>query len=165
MLFFTAISHGQVSLSYNLVMPPPWGPAGYTDVRYYYLPDVEAYFDIHFSKFIYFEDEKWIYRSYLPKQYSSYDLYGGYKVVMTEYYGNTPFIYFKEYKIKYAKGYRGLEQKTIGIDTVAENSRIELLFQVFSAKMDSLNYISIEEKSHAKNKGKNRTPKSRKDKK
>jgi hypothetical protein len=33
---------------------------------------------------------------------------------MTDYRGNTPYIYFTEYKTKYAKGYHGQAQKNIG---------------------------------------------------
>jgi len=114
MLFFASALQAQVSVSVNIGIPPQWGPAGYTEVRYYYLPDVEAYYDIHSSKFICFIGGKWIYRSYLPRQYRSYDLYGGYKVVISDYHGNTPYTYFNEHKAKYARGYKGQAQKNIG---------------------------------------------------
>jgi len=51
---------------------------------------------------------------YLPRQYRNYDLYNGYKVVMTDYRGNAPYTYYKEHKRKYAKGYHGEHQKTYG---------------------------------------------------
>jgi len=46
--------------------------------------------------------------------YSHYDLYTGYKVVMTDYHGTTPYTNHNKYKTKYKKGYRGESQKTIG---------------------------------------------------
>jgi hypothetical protein len=104
----------QVSVNVNIGSPPEWGPVGYTDVRYYYLPDVEAYYDIQSSMFIYYGDGIWVHQAYLPQRYSSYDLYYGYKVVMTDYRGDRPYANFNEYKVKYKKGYRGKEQKTIG---------------------------------------------------
>jgi hypothetical protein len=113
-LIMSKVLSAQVSVNVNIGSPPQWGPVGYTDVRYYYLPDVEAYYDIHTSMFIYFGSGAWIHRSFLPVQYSSYDLYYGYKVVINNYYGSSPYIHFKDHKVKYKKGYRGSPQKTIG---------------------------------------------------
>jgi hypothetical protein len=93
--------------------PPAWGPAGYSDVRYYYLPDVEAYYDVETSMFIYISGNQWIRRSYLPTRYRNYDLYHGYKVVMNDYRGNSPYSNFKQHRMKYAKGYRGAEQRNV----------------------------------------------------
>src|SRR5687768_15719787 len=124
MAFFLAKStQAQVEVNVNIGSPPQWGPVGYTEVRYYYLPDVEAYYDIQSSMFIYYSGGVWIHKTYLPRRYRSYDLYGGYKVVMTDYYGDTPHIHFKEYKNKYAKGYRGQSQKTIGQKPGKGNSK------------------------------------------
>ena len=104
----------QVAVNINIGSPPMWGPVGYSSARYYYLPDVEAYYDVPSSMFIYQSGGIWIHRTYLPVRYRSYDLYHGYKVVMTDYHGNKPYSYHKDYKRKYAKGYRGPAQKNIG---------------------------------------------------
>ncbi len=114
MLLAGGAMQAQVSVNVNIGVPPPWGPVGFTDVRYYYLPDVEAYYDVHSSVFIYYTGGVWVHRAYLPGMYRNYDLYGGYKVVMRDYHGTTPYKNFKEYKKKYAKGYHGGAQKTIG---------------------------------------------------
>lgn len=113
-LFFAVAAKAQISVQLNIGTPPQWGPSGYNDVTYYYLPDVEAYYDVPSSMFIYFNGVSWIHRSYLPTRYRNYDLYSGYKVVMTDYHGNTPYSHFKEHKSKYAKGYRGQPQKNYG---------------------------------------------------
>ena len=112
-LFLSGIVNAQVAVNVNIGSPPPWGPAGYSEVRYYYLPDVEAYYDVHTSMFIYNTGGAWVHRKYLPRQYRSYDLYGGYKVVMVDYRGNAPYVQFQEHKTKYARGYHGQAQKTI----------------------------------------------------
>ena len=114
LLFFAVSAKTQISLHVAIGTPPQWGPSGYTDVRYYYLPDVEAYYDVPSSKFIYFNGVSWVHRSYLPVRYKNYDLYRGYKVVMTDYRGNSPYAHFKEHKSKYAKGYRGKPQTNYG---------------------------------------------------
>ena len=113
-LMLTYSIKAQVSVNVNIGSPPLWGPVGYTTERYYYLPDVEAYYDIRTSQFIYFGNGVWVHNTYLPGAYRNYDLYNGYKVVITDYRGNTPYVYFKNHKIKYKKGYRGGPQKTIG---------------------------------------------------
>lgn len=114
-LLASSLTQAQVSVNVNIGTPPAWGPAGYTEVEYYYLPDVEAYYDVRASTFIYFGNGKWIRASRLPYQYRTYDLYSGYKVVLTDYHGHTPYIHYKQHKVKYHKGYRGGPQKTIGV--------------------------------------------------
>ena len=113
-LFFAYTVQAQVSVHINIGTPPQWGPTGYSDVRYYYLPDVEAYYDVQTSMFVYFEGRSWVRRSYLPSRYKNYDLYDGYKVVMKDYHGEAPYYNHREYRAKYAKGYRGPSQHTIG---------------------------------------------------
>ena len=113
-LFLAGTSQAQVSVNVNIGAPPMWGPVGYTDVQYYYLPDVEAYYDVPTANFIYLERGTWVHRTYLPTRYRNYDLYGGYKVVMNDYHGNRPYTHFNDYRVKYKKGYRGHEQHNIG---------------------------------------------------
>ena len=113
-LFFAGAAQAQVSVRLNIGNPPEWGPSGYSEARYYYLPDVEAYYDVQSSMFIYYEGRSWVHRSYLPTRYRNYDLYGGYKVVMRDYHGNTPYYNHKDYRTRYARGYRGPVQHNIG---------------------------------------------------
>ena len=113
-LFITSITLGQVSVNVKVGGPPAWGPVGYNAAQYYYLPDVEAYYDIPSAMFIYNERGAWVHRAYLPHRYRNYNLYGGYKVVMDDYHGNTPYTFYGEHKKKFAPGFRGPSQKTIG---------------------------------------------------
>jgi hypothetical protein len=52
--FIAGSTRAQVSVNVNIGSPPAWGPSGY-ETEYYYLPDVQAYYDIRASQFIYFE--------------------------------------------------------------------------------------------------------------
>ncbi len=115
-IFFlvTSATQAQVSVNVNIGSPPSWGPAGYANVDYYYIPDVQAYYDIQASQFIYFGNGRWIRSRNLPGQYRNYDLYNGYKVVLNDYHGRTPYTYYKQHKVKYYKGYKGKPQKSIG---------------------------------------------------
>ena len=125
MLIFAGTAMGQISVNVHIGTPPSWGPAGYNSVKYYYLPDVEAYYDVQNSMFIYMVGNSWVHRSYLPARYKNYDLYRGYKVVMNDYRGNTPYTNFKSYKVKYAKGYRGKSQRNIGIRNDRNNHQVK----------------------------------------
>jgi hypothetical protein len=86
-LFLAVEVKAQVAVNVNIGSPPPWGPAGYTEMCYYYLPDVESFYEIQSSRFIYRIGGEWVHSTYLPRQYRSYNLYDGYKVVMTDYRG------------------------------------------------------------------------------
>ncbi|HZK92623.1 MAG TPA: hypothetical protein VFC67_00345 [Prolixibacteraceae bacterium] len=113
-LFFAGATQAQVSVHFNIGSQPQWAPVGYENSRYYYLPDVEAYYDVRNSMFIYYEGNSWIHRSYLPNRYRNYDLYNGYKVAMRDYRGNTPYYNHREYRAKYANGRNRFVQRTIG---------------------------------------------------
>lgn len=113
-LAFTGTLSAQLNIHVTTGSPPMWGPVGYSNVQYYYLPDVQAYYDIPSSRFIYYEGGSWVHRTYLPTRYRNYDLYNGYKVVLTDYHGKTPYVLYKTHKVKYAKGYHGKYQKTYG---------------------------------------------------
>lgn len=104
-------TQAQVSINVNIGTPPAWGPSGYSEMEYYYLPDIEAYYDVRASQFIYFGGGRWVRTTYLPRQYRNYDLYGGYKVVLTDYHGRAPYTYFDRHRVKYYKGYHGAPQR------------------------------------------------------
>lgn len=113
-LFLAGTAQAQVSVRLNLGLQPRWAPVGYDDTRYYYLPDVESYYDVQNSMFIYSSRGRWIHRRSLPSRYRNYDLYGGYKVPMRDYRGNTPYVNYNQHRTQYAKGYHGEAQRTIG---------------------------------------------------
>jgi len=91
--------------------PPEWGPVGYDNMEYYYLPDIHTYYDIRLAQYIYFGGGRWIRSARLPDHYRNYNLYNGYKVVLTDYHGNAPYVYYNAHKVKYYKGYRGKHQQ------------------------------------------------------
>ncbi|PKB18415.1 hypothetical protein [Flavobacterium sp. 5] len=130
LLFLSASSvQSQVSVNVNIGTPPPvvvasprvvvasppeWGPVGYDNMEYYYLPDIQVYYDIRLSQYIYFGNGSWIRSSRLPSYCRNYNLYNGYKVVLNDYHGNAPYVYFNAHKVKYYKGYKGKPQKNRG---------------------------------------------------
>ena len=143
-LFISSTIEAQVSVNVNIGTPPVWGPVGYSNVEYYYLPDVEAYYDVRATQFIYFGGGKWIRSRNLPRQYRNYDLYGGYKVVLNDYHGPRPYTYFKNHKVKYYKGYKGAPQRSIKAKNYNnDNDRHD----------DRKNYGNYDQKGGKENKG------------
>src|ERR1035437_4330166 len=143
-LLFAGAAQAQVSVRLNLGLAPAWGRAGYDDARYYYLPDVESFYDVQTSMFIYNVGGVWVHRRYLPSRYRDYDLYGGYKVVMRGYRGNTPYYHHADYQSRYARGYRGGEQRTIGERPGRGNDRSRGMFNGRSNdRMNQGNYRNV----------------------
>lgn len=97
LITFACIMQAQVSIRVN-IGTPSWGPQVQADVRYYYLPDVDAYYDINTSLFIYCNNGSWIHRRNLPGRFRNYDLYRGHKVVVHDYHGNEPYSYCNYHK-------------------------------------------------------------------
>ncbi|MBS7254165.1 hypothetical protein [Flavobacterium branchiicola] len=107
-------AQAQVSINVNIGTPPNWGPQGNDNSRYYYLPDIDVYYDVNQSQFIYDNNGKWTRDKRLPSTCRHYDLYSGYKVVLNDYRGNTPYSYHKNHRAEYPKGYHGKPQKNRG---------------------------------------------------
>jgi len=61
---------------------PQWGPSFYDGTRYYYLPDIESYYDIYNREFIFLNHAQWIYSPYLPSIYQNFDLNNSFIVVV-----------------------------------------------------------------------------------
>jgi hypothetical protein len=101
----------QVSVSVNIGSQPEWGPTGYDRVDYYYLPDIETYYNVPQHQFIYLEAGKWIFAASLPGRCNGYDLYRGYKVVIND---PRPWMRHNIYRDRYAQ-YRNCNGRQIVI--------------------------------------------------
>lgn len=98
-LFYNS-AKAQISLNINIGSQPLWGPVGYNHVDYYYLPDVESYYNVPKQQFVYLSNGNWVFNNSLPDRYSNYNLYNGYKVVVN---GDRPYLNYKKDKVKYVK--------------------------------------------------------------
>lgn len=108
------VNIGTPNVNIHVGTPPVWGPVGYDEVEYYYLPDIQVYYDIRATQYIYYGKGKWVHSRYLPSRCRNYDLYHGYKVPLTDYHGPSPYSHFEKHKVKYHKGYKGKPQKMRG---------------------------------------------------
>ena len=75
-------SNAQLSVSINIGSQPAWGPTGYDYVQYYYLPDINAYYNVSTAQFIYLRKGRWMFAKRLPRQYANFNIYNSYKVVV-----------------------------------------------------------------------------------
>ncbi len=114
LLFISQTSKAQGITETSPGTPPQWGPVGYENERFYYLPDIDVYYEVPSGEFIYYSGGAWIRRFSLPLRLRRYDLFNAFKVLLPDYYGAAPFIYLKEHKVRYPKGYHPYYQKTMG---------------------------------------------------
>jgi hypothetical protein len=66
------------------VVVPAWAPPydGAQFVKYYYLPDIDVYYDVWNHEFVYLQDGSWMFASSLPQMYGGFDLYNSFIVVL-----------------------------------------------------------------------------------
>ena len=98
-----------LSVGINIGSQPDWGPTGYDHVDYYYMPDIDAYYDISAHQYVYLNNNLWIHSPSLPPRYANYDVYHGYKVVVNE---PTPWVHNSVYRRKYAS-YKGKHDQAV----------------------------------------------------
>lgn len=92
-----------VNVNFNINSQPEWGPVGYDYVEYYYLPDIDVFYNVPRQQFVYINGGRWIFAASLPVRYRSYDIYRGYKVVVNDPY---PYKRCDVYRARYGR-YKG----------------------------------------------------------
>ena len=107
--FKLADAQVHLSVGINIGAQPAWGPVGYDHVDYYYIPDVDAYYDVPAHQYVYFQNHAWIHAAYLPGAYRNYDMYHGYKVVVNQ---PNPWMHHADFHARYAS-YRGRRDQVV----------------------------------------------------
>jgi hypothetical protein len=97
----------------HVVVAPPVQYADYdeysNDNDYYYLPDVEAYYDVAQQCYYYNDGQQWIHAAYLPGQYRNYDWRNGRHY---EVRAQRPYLRHDEYRNRFG----GFDQRGGGFD-------------------------------------------------
>jgi hypothetical protein len=106
---FTSGTKAQVrfGLSVNIGNTPSWGLQGNYAGDYYYMPEIDTYYDIPHRQFIYNQGNDWVSASQLPMQYRNYDLNRGYKVAVNGY---KPYLQNNVYRQKYSSYYNNYQR-------------------------------------------------------
>ena len=81
-VFFSALDGSSAFSQPVRYSNPPWAPAYYPGVRYYYIPDLEMYYDLSNQDFVYLDDGQWMFSYGLPSIYAGYDLYNAFVVAL-----------------------------------------------------------------------------------
>jgi hypothetical protein len=97
--FIYKAADAQVNVNINLGSQPEWGPSGYDHVDYYYMPDLDMYYNVPSRNYTYLQGNRWVTVNSVPAQYRNYDFYKGYKVVVNE---QSPWNHNNNYKTRYA---------------------------------------------------------------
>jgi len=99
---------------------PRWAPPYYNGARYYYLPDIESYYDLSSREFIFLNNGQWNYSSEFPSIYGNFDLNNCFSVVLDVnvfqpwmhhhyYVSHYPRYYYRDYydhsNIPYVRGF------------------------------------------------------------
>ncbi|MDP4226597.1 MAG: hypothetical protein Q8910_09470 [Bacteroidota bacterium] len=88
------------------VVPPSWAPEydNINSVQYYYLPDIECYYDVWNHEFVYMEDGNWMFSATLPSLFSRFDLNTAFVVVLNNRV-HQPWMHFNYYVSHYPRYY------------------------------------------------------------
>jgi hypothetical protein len=101
-MLFVAKSNAQLSVNISLGNQPHQHNDYYYDdnVDYYFLPEIQAYFDNRTGVYVYFNAGSWVRSRYLPDYCRNYDINRGERIPIS-YKGNSPHDYFYSHKKRY----------------------------------------------------------------
>lgn len=87
------------------VGPPAWGPPVSQGTQYYYIPEIDGYYDLYNGLYIVFDGQQWVGLPYL----NGYDPHYFHPVPVVSYAGPQPWLYinsYRRYYPQYVVGYR-----------------------------------------------------------
>lgn len=106
LLSIATTTQAQVSVSVNVNAPAPrWIAAPVPAAQFYYLPDIQVYYDRPAAQFIFMSGGGWVRSRHLPPAYRDYDLYHGRTVCISDYHGYAPYRYHRSHRARYAPRY------------------------------------------------------------
>ena len=92
-------TQAQIAINVNIGSRPNWCPEReYASVDFYYLPEVQSYFDTRLSQFVYMSHGRWIHANNLPDHYRRINLNNCQKVALRGYRGNQPYAYYDNHR-------------------------------------------------------------------
>lgn len=95
-LLATPAAQAQVGVNINIGVPA-WGPQVPYGTQYYYIPEIDGYYDLYAQQYIVFQDGYWV---PLPQLYG-YDPYQFHPVIV-DYRGAQPWLRVDYYRQRYA---------------------------------------------------------------
>lgn len=134
-ILFAASTSSKAQLSVNVNIGAPavvvrsaaWVPQNHVGVDFYYLPEIESYYDINAGLYVYLNNGNWCRTRYVPVQYRDYDLVHARRIALSGYRGNRPYAYYNNHNVRYYdnrnynRGY--VEGRRYNNDRYADNYR------------------------------------------
>ena len=103
MMFFSGLIQAQTAQVTNVAVEDDELPV--VGVRYYYYPNLDAYYDSHTNLYIFQENGQWIKGKEIGSGYRGYSIMNNWKVPITDYNGDQPYTKLAEHQEKYPKQY------------------------------------------------------------
>lgn len=103
----TEQAQAQVNVNINIGQQPLWGPVGYDYAQFYYIPQMNVYYDVLNSLFYYQQGRRWMNARMLPPRFGHFDLYRMHKIVMNQH---NPFRYNNRHMQQYGN-YRSMQHQ------------------------------------------------------
>jgi hypothetical protein len=79
-------------------------------VRYYYYPNLDAYFDSEENLYLYEQGGQYVKAKEIPSGYRGYSLYNKVRVAITDYDGDKPYTKLDEHRKQFPKKYSSRRQ-------------------------------------------------------
>lgn len=83
------------------------------NIRYYYYPNLQAYFDTDTGTYLYIKNSEWVEANEIPKGLRGYSLMNGQRVAITDYAGDEPYNVFSKHKEMYPANYNAKRQAPV----------------------------------------------------
>lgn len=115
LLLIGNISQAQIAET-NDIQPEHKMVANATDdlafiaTRYYYYPNLDAYFDSKEGLFIYNQNGQWLKIKELPTGYRGYSIYNGMNFAVNDYNGDKPYTKLADHQKEFPKKYSSRRQ-------------------------------------------------------
>lgn len=81
----TEQTQAQLNVNINIGQQPLWGPVGHDYAQFYYIPQMNVYYDVINALFYFQQGRRWINARVLPPRFGHFDLYNMHKIVMNQH--------------------------------------------------------------------------------
>lgn len=85
----------------------------YEEVRYYYYPNLQAYFDTKVGLYLYVENGEWVESETLAPTFRGYSLKNGQYVMIKDYTGDEPYTMLAKHKAQYPADYSSRPKRDV----------------------------------------------------
>lgn len=117
LFLFSQTSQAQISLD-TIFISRRKAVENFTAVRYYYYPNLEAYFDTRRALYIFKQNGVWVTSDYIAPNYRGYCLKNNNYVFLNGYLGDTPYELLEQHKKEFPADFSSKRKfKTIAVAT------------------------------------------------